>query len=104
MFVDTECTDYAVDDDVGEREDPIRKCYIAAKNQRYTVFSLAEGKCYASNAMSLTYPLYHMSSHCQNGVGSENSTDVYFILQPGESSKSVSFCPPPPLDQPMFSF
>ena len=79
-----ECGDYAVDDNPEERLDPIRKCYLAAKNHGYTVFSLAGGRCFSSISMSLTYSIFHPSTNCRDGVGGENSSDVYFILQQGK--------------------
>ena len=79
------CKDPLLLDDPKDRKDPIRDCYVAAKNQGFTIFGLQIKACYSSKIASLTYSLYppKIDRNCHAGLGGTNFISVYYILQPG---------------------
>ena len=78
------------------REDPIEKCYQAAKKRGFHVFAVQNGGwCAASSSAAKTFDKYGKSSACKSdGEGGPGANQVYII-----KGKRTVICSTQPEDQ-----
>lgn len=57
------------------------QCADIAKELGYKVFAIKDGgQCLTSQSAHLTYTLLGRANDCSNGMGGQNSSDVYSLI------------------------